>query len=73
MSDFMKWRYAHYIQPELEAALPEEYEMHLDLMRNNLAPQEMRDYEKAKEYIALRSFQLGFRTGRNLCEGCEKE
>lgn len=30
MSDFMKWLYAHYIQPELEAALPEEYEMHQD-------------------------------------------
>ena len=70
MSDFMKWLYIHYIKPELEAAPEGEYEMYLDLVRNNLAPNERRDHEKAAEYIALRGFQLGFRTGRGLCEGC---
>lgn len=70
MSDFMKWLYAHYIKPELEAASPGEYEMHLSLVENNLAPYERRDHEKLVEYVALRSFQLGFRTGRGLCEGC---
>ena len=27
MSDFMQWLYAHYIQPELEAAPKERYEL----------------------------------------------
>ena len=29
MSDFMKWLYAHYIRPQLDAAPQEEYEINL--------------------------------------------
>ena len=31
MSDFMKWLYAHYIRPQLDAAPPDDYEMPLSL------------------------------------------
>ncbi len=66
MSDFMKWLYVHYIKPELDSLPPEEYEMHLDLVQNDMAPHVRRDYEKVLEYVALRAFQLGYRTGRGL-------
>ena len=33
MSDFMKWLYAHYIRPQLDAAPPDDYEMPLSPLR----------------------------------------
>ena len=66
MSDFMKWLYANYIKPQLDAAPREEYEMHLDLLCNSL-PAELREsQEKSAEFIALHAFRLGLRTGRGL-------
>ena len=36
MSDFMKWLYAHYIRPQLDAAPPDDYEMPLSLLEGEL-------------------------------------
>lgn len=66
MSDFMKWLYAHYIQPQLAAAPQEEYEAPLDLVRNVLDPHARECYEKALEFTAIHAFLLGLRTGRGL-------
>ncbi len=66
MSDFMKWLYAVYIRPQLEAAPREEYEMHLDLMENELGPHARDSYEKVRERAAIHAFLLGLRTGRGL-------
>ena len=36
MSDFMKWLYAHYIRPQLDAAPQEEYEINLSFLDSEL-------------------------------------
>ena len=40
MSDFMKWLYAHYIRPQLDAAPPDDYETvsytHLDVYKRQV-------------------------------------
>ena len=66
MSDFMQWLYAHYIQPELEAAPKERYEMWLSEMEWELVPHCREAYEKALEFTAIHAFCLGFRTGQGL-------
>ncbi len=66
MSDFMKWLYAHYIRPQLDAAPQEEYEMWLSLLRSDLTPDMEESYEKCREFTAIQAFSLGLRTGRGL-------
>ncbi|MCI8804214.1 MAG: hypothetical protein HFG01_12980 [Oscillibacter sp.] len=68
MSDFMKWLYAQYIKPRIDAAPGEEYESDLDLLRNSLERPYRQSYEKAAEFIALHAFQLGVRTGKGLAD-----
>ena len=52
MSDFMKWLYAHYIRPQLDAAPPDDYEMPLSLLEGELTSEMAADYEKAREFTA---------------------
>ena len=66
MSDFMKWLYAHYIRPQLDAAPPDDYEMPLSLLEGELTSEMAADYEKAREFTAIHAFLLGLRTGRGL-------
>ncbi|MCI8909657.1 MAG: hypothetical protein HFG09_03165 [Oscillibacter sp.] len=68
MSDFMKWLYAHYIRPELEAAPQGEYRAYLSAVWMQTMSREQEDYEKAAEFIALHAFLLGVRTGRGLSD-----
>ena len=56
MSDFMKWLYAHYIRPQLDAAPQEEYEMWLSLLRSDLTPDMEESYEKCREFTAIQAF-----------------
>ena len=66
MSDFMKWLYAHYIRPELDAAPEGDYEMWLSLLAGELTPDLREDYEKCREFTAIHAFLLGLRTGAGL-------
>lgn len=66
MSDFMKWLYAVYIRPQIQAAPVEEYEMHLSLMENELGPHAVESYGKTHEFTAIHAFLLGLRTGQGL-------
>ena len=69
MSDFMKWLYAHYIRPQLDAAPPDDYEMPLSLLEGELTSEMAADYEKAREFTAIHAFLLGLRTGGKAAEG----
>lgn len=64
MSDFMKWLYGSYIKPQLEAASPEEYELHLSIMENDLEPYLAESRARELEFTAIHAFLLGLRTGR---------
>lgn len=68
MSDFMKWLYGSYIKPQLEAASPEEYELHLSIMENDLEPYLAESRARELEFTAIHAFLLGLRTGRGLPE-----
>ena len=50
MSDFLRWLYAHYIRPQLDAAPPEEYEAHLSQLENGLPPYLREDYARVREF-----------------------
>ena len=64
MSDFMKWLYGSYIKPQLNKAPPDEYELHLSLMENDLEPHLTESHKKVLEFTAIHAFLLGLRTGR---------
>lgn len=66
MSDFMKWLYANYIKPQIEAVPQEEYELDLSFLRDSLERPYLASHEKALEFSALHAFQLGVRTGKGL-------
>ena len=68
MSDFMKWLYAHYIKPQIDASPREEYSEALSVVENEIAPHASPDYDRAAEFIAVRAFALGLRTGRGLAD-----
>lgn len=68
MSDFMKWLYAHYIKPQIDAAPQGEYEADLSLLNNTLEHPCRECHEKAVEFAALQAFQLGVRTGKGLSD-----
>ena len=48
MSDFMKWLYAHYIRPQLDAAPQEEYEINLSFLDSELPVELAADCERAR-------------------------
>lgn len=66
MSDFMKWLYANYIDPQVKSASQEDYEMHLSLLENCLEPDLVASFKKTQEFTAIHAFLLGLRTGRGL-------
>ena len=66
MSDFMKWLYANYIRPQLDAAPQEEYEINLSFLDSELPVELAADCERAREFTAIHAFLLGLRTGRGL-------
>ncbi len=68
MSDFMKWLYASYIKPQLDAAPQGEYEMAFSLLEGGLEYSYRESMEKAMEFTALHAFALGLRTGRGLSD-----
>lgn len=68
MSDFMKWLYANYIKPQIDAAPRGEYESDFSLLNSSLEGPCRTGYEKAAEFIALHAFQLGVRTGKDLSD-----
>ena len=51
MSDFMKWLYAQYIKPRIDAAPGEEYESDLDLLRNSLERPYRQSYEIGRAHV----------------------
>ncbi len=68
MSDFMKWLYASYIKPQLDAAPQGEYELAFSLLRDGLEHSCRESMEKAVEFTAIHAFALGLRTGRGLSD-----
>ncbi len=68
MSDFMKFLYASYIKPQIDAAPKGEYEQPLSLIENCLDTHDRENYEKALEFASIHAFALGLRTGRGLSE-----
>lgn len=66
MTDFMKWLYIHYIQPQIAAAPRGDYEFWLSLMDNGLDPNRQEEFEKTLEFTAIHAFMLGLRTGAGL-------
>lgn len=68
MSDFMKWLYAHYIKPQIDAAPLGEYEMSFSLLQSGLEPFYMETHQKTMEFAAIQAFQLGLRTGKGLAD-----
>lgn len=68
MTDFMRWLYAHYIEPQLKAADQTGYEAHISLLDTDLTGDQKEDYRKALELYASEAFLLGLRTGVGLSE-----
>ena len=66
MSEFMIWLYRQYIKPQLDAAPPGDYGMHVAFMENELGPHALESYEKVLELTAIRAFSLGLLTGESL-------
>lgn len=66
MSDFMKWLYAHYIRPQIDAAPQGDYEFWFSLMDSELDSNGHEAYEKNMEFTAIHAFLLGPRTGEGL-------
>ena len=68
MSDFMKWLYAHYIKPQIDATPRGEYSESLSVLENEMTPNTRLDFYKAAEFVALHAFLLGLRTGQGLSD-----
>jgi len=68
MSDFMKFLYASYIKPQIDAAPKGEYEYPFSLLCDELDHDLKAEYEKALEYASIHAFALGLRTGQGLSE-----
>ena len=66
VSDFMKWLYANYIDPQIRTASQEDYEACFSLMEDTLEPDLAVTYKKTQEFTAIHAFLLGLRTGRGL-------
>ena len=59
MSDFIIWRYAHCIKPQIDAAPQGDYEFWLSLMDSGLDPNCREEFEKTLEFTAIHAFLLG--------------
>ncbi len=68
MSDFMKFLYANYIKPQIDAAPKGEYEQPLSLLDSGLDSHDRESYEKALEFASIHAFALGLRTGQGLSD-----
>lgn len=66
MTDFIRWLYAHYIKPQIDASDATGYETSLSLMENTLEPDMRIQYERALEFHSGSAFLLGLRTGAGL-------
>ena len=66
MSDFMKWLYVNYIDPQIKTVSQEDYEAYFSLMKDTLEPDLAVTYKKTQEFTAIHAFLLGLRTGRGL-------
>lgn len=66
MSDFLRWLYAHYIRPYLDALPQEDYVYDFELMQNEMISSSVESFEKSREFTAIHAFLLGLRTGRGL-------
>ena len=53
MSDFMKWLYASYIKPQIDASPRGEYAEALSVVENEISPQAKADYDKAAEFAEI--------------------
>ena len=71
MSDFIRWLYANYIKPQLDAESSRGYEQALSLMDTSLDPGLHASYEQVLEFYAANAFLLGLRTGAGLKEACK--
>nr|WP_326127783.1 hypothetical protein [uncultured Oscillibacter sp.] len=66
MSDFMKWLYAVYIQPQLLEIHEGEYTDYFQNITDSLPDGLLPDLQKCEEFTAIHAFLLGLRTGRGL-------
>lgn len=66
MSDFMKWLYAQYIKPQLEAVPQGDYEIYFDSFFDETTFKGEQYYDKIIEFTAIHAFLLGLRTGQGL-------
>jgi len=66
MSDFMKFLYASYIKPQIDAAPKGEYEQPFSLLQDELDNGLRAGYEQALEFASVHAFLLGLRTGQGL-------
>lgn len=66
MSDFMKWLYAQYIKPQLDAMPQEDYELHFYTFFEELTFNGEQHFNKVMEFSAVHAFLLGMRTGAGL-------
>jgi len=66
MSDFMKWLYANYIKPQIDAAPKGGYAYPIDALVNDLRPSDQEELAKTLEFTAIQAFLLGMRTGEGL-------
>lgn len=66
MTDFLRWLYAHYIRPYLDALPQEDYVYDFELMQNEMISSSVESFGKSREFTAVHAFLLGLRTGRGL-------
>lgn len=66
MTDFMRWLYVHYIQPQIKDQDFTGYETSLSLLDSTLDQDLRTQYERALEFYSSNAFLLGLRTGAGL-------
>jgi hypothetical protein len=68
MTDFMRWLYASYICPQIEAGDRTGYELPFSLMTDLLDPDLQQKCSRLLEFYSAQAFLLGLRTGAGLCQ-----
>ena len=71
MTDFMRWLYASYIRPQIEAEDRTGYELPFSLMTDLLEPDLQQKCSRLLEFYAAQAFLLGLRTGTGLCQSSQ--
>lgn len=66
MTDFMRWLYAVYIQPQLLEIQEGEYTEYFQNIADSLPDGLFPDLQKCEEFTAIQAFLLGLRTGTGL-------